>query len=64
STGKRKCYRDAAVELAQELVHSKHLPNISFNPVARRLDLVYGGGSIGLMGLVSQAVHHAGGNVL
>ncbi|KAB2045923.1 hypothetical protein ERO13_D01G163800v2 [Gossypium hirsutum] len=51
STGKRKCYRDAAVELAQELV-------------ARRLDLVYGGGSIGLMGLVSQAVHHAGGNVL
>lgn len=23
STGKRKCYRDAAVELAQELVHSK-----------------------------------------
>ncbi|OMO91976.1 Cytokinin riboside 5'-monophosphate phosphoribohydrolase LOG [Corchorus olitorius] len=51
STGKRKCYRDAAVELAQELV-------------ARRLDLVYGGGSIGLMGLVSQAVHRAGGNVL
>lgn len=32
--------------------------------MARRLDLVYGGGSIGLMGLVSQAVHHAGGNVL
>ncbi|TYJ47594.1 hypothetical protein E1A91_A01G001700v1 [Gossypium mustelinum] len=51
STGKRKCYRDAAVELAQELV-------------ARKLDLVYGGGSTGLMGLVSQAVHHGGGNVL
>lgn len=32
--------------------------------VERRLDLVYGGGSIGLMGLVSQAVHQGGGNVL
>ncbi|KAF2322647.1 hypothetical protein GH714_026522 [Hevea brasiliensis] len=51
STGKRDCYRDAAIELAQELVE-------------RRLDLVYGGGSIGLMGLVSQAVHQGGGNVL
>ncbi|CAN1770884.1 Cytokinin riboside 5'-monophosphate phosphoribohydrolase LOG5 [Linum perenne] len=51
STGKKDCYRDAAVELAQELVE-------------KRLDLVYGGGSIGLMGLVSQAVHRGGGNVL
>ncbi|KAK8483003.1 hypothetical protein V6N13_095861 [Hibiscus sabdariffa] len=51
SSGKRICYRDAAVELAQELV-------------ARKLDLVYGGGSSGLMGLISQAVHHGGGNVL
>ncbi|KAJ9704566.1 hypothetical protein PVL29_002903 [Vitis rotundifolia] len=51
STGKRNCYRDAAIELGQELV-------------ARRLDLVYGGGSIGLMGLVSQAVHRGGGHVL
>jgi len=32
--------------------------------VARRLNLVYGGGSVGLMGLVSQAVHQAGGHVL
>ncbi|CAN1276181.1 Cytokinin riboside 5'-monophosphate phosphoribohydrolase LOG5 [Linum perenne] len=51
STGKKDCYRDAAIELAQELVE-------------KRLDLVYGGGSIGLMGLVSQAVHRGGGNVL
>ncbi|TQE09523.1 hypothetical protein C1H46_004871 [Malus baccata] len=51
STGKRNCYKDAAIELAEELV-------------SRRLDLVYGGGSIGLMGLVSQAVYHGGGNVL
>ncbi|KAI8553953.1 hypothetical protein RHMOL_Rhmol05G0057100 [Rhododendron molle] len=51
STGKRTCYRDAAVELGQELV-------------SRGLDLVYGGGSIGLMGLVSKAVHLGGGHVL
>ncbi|CAH8386105.1 unnamed protein product [Eruca vesicaria subsp. sativa] len=51
SSGNRECYRDAAIGLAQELI-------------ARRLNLVYGGGSIGLMGLVSQAVHEAGGHVL
>ncbi|KAG6599111.1 Cytokinin riboside 5'-monophosphate phosphoribohydrolase LOG5, partial [Cucurbita argyrosperma subsp. sororia] len=51
SAGKRNCYREAAVELAGELV-------------SRRLDLVYGGGSIGLMGLVSQEVHNGGGHVI
>ncbi|XP_022985755.1 cytokinin riboside 5'-monophosphate phosphoribohydrolase LOG5-like [Cucurbita maxima] len=51
STGKRDCYRDATIDLAQELV-------------SRRLGLVYGGGSIGLMGLVSQAVHRGGGRVI
>ncbi|CDP07311.1 unnamed protein product [Coffea canephora] len=51
SSGKRNCYRDAALELGQELV-------------ARRLDLVYGGGSVGLMGLVSQEVHRGGRHVL
>ncbi|MBA0850402.1 hypothetical protein Goshw_029159 [Gossypium schwendimanii] len=51
SSGKRNCYRDAAVELGKELV-------------SRRLDLVYGGGSVGLMGLVSQEVHRGGGHVL
>ncbi|KAL2512551.1 Cytokinin riboside 5'-monophosphate phosphoribohydrolase LOG5 [Abeliophyllum distichum] len=51
SSGKRECYREAALELGQELV-------------ARNLDLVYGGGSFGLMGLVSQAVHHGGGHVM
>lgn len=30
----------------------------------RKIDLVYGGGSIGLMGLVSQAVYDGGCNVL
>ncbi|KAK3015168.1 hypothetical protein RJ639_005314, partial [Escallonia herrerae] len=51
SSGKRDCYRDAAIELGQELV-------------SKRLDLVYGGGGIGLMGLVSKAVHSGGGHVL
>ncbi|KAL8199913.1 hypothetical protein R6Q57_013481 [Mikania cordata] len=51
SSGKRDCYRDAALELGQELVK-------------RKVDLVYGGGSIGLMGLVSQEVHNGGGHVL
>lgn len=51
SSGKRDCYREAALELGQELV-------------AKRLDLVYGGGGIGLMGLVARAVHGGGGRVL
>ncbi|KAK3231958.1 hypothetical protein Dsin_003839 [Dipteronia sinensis] len=51
STGKRDCYSDAALELGKELV-------------SRRLDLVYGGGSVGLMGVVSQEVHRGGGHVL
>ncbi|KAD5508524.1 hypothetical protein E3N88_16227 [Mikania micrantha] len=32
--------------------------------VERRIDLVYGGGSVGLMGFVSQAVHDGGRHVL
>ncbi|KAG9443155.1 hypothetical protein H6P81_019009 [Aristolochia fimbriata] len=51
SSGKRNSYQVAATELGMELV-------------SRGLDLVYGGGSIGLMGLISQAVHAGGGHVL
>ncbi|XP_024991251.1 cytokinin riboside 5'-monophosphate phosphoribohydrolase LOG1-like [Cynara cardunculus var. scolymus] len=51
SAGKRDCYKDAALDLGQELV-------------ARKLDLVYGGGSVGLMGLVSKQVYNGGGHVL
>ncbi|KAH0460227.1 hypothetical protein IEQ34_010890 [Dendrobium chrysotoxum] len=51
STGKKAGYREAAVELGKELV-------------ARGIDLVYGGGSVGLMGLVAHAVHDGGGHVL
>ncbi|KAM7521294.1 hypothetical protein LguiB_020256 [Lonicera macranthoides] len=51
STGKKICYSDAALDLGKELV-------------SRRLNLVYGGGSVGLMGLISQEVHRGGGHVL
>ncbi|KAK2973316.1 hypothetical protein RJ640_027959, partial [Escallonia rubra] len=51
SSGKRDCYRDAAIEFGQELV-------------SKRLDLVYGGGGICLMGLFSKAVHSGGGHVI
>ncbi|KAH7854738.1 hypothetical protein Vadar_017273 [Vaccinium darrowii] len=51
SSGNKASYQDAAVELGKELVE-------------RRIDLVYGGGSVGLMGLVSQAVHDGGRHVL
>ncbi|XP_042452170.1 cytokinin riboside 5'-monophosphate phosphoribohydrolase LOG8-like [Zingiber officinale] len=42
---------DAAVELGRELVK-------------KRIDLVYGGGSVGLMGLISQTVYDGGCHVL
>ncbi|KAF6983469.1 hypothetical protein CFC21_001652 [Triticum aestivum] len=51
SQGKKRSYHDAAIELGNELV-------------ARGVDLVYGGGSIGLMGMVSQAVHDGGRHVI
>ena len=37
---------------------------VLFLKVTRNIDLVYGGGSIGLMGLVSQAVYNGGRHVL
>ncbi|XP_031498325.1 cytokinin riboside 5'-monophosphate phosphoribohydrolase LOG7-like [Nymphaea colorata] len=51
SPGKKMSYQEAAVELGKEMVE-------------RSIDLVYGGGSVGLMGLVSQAVHDGGRHVL
>lgn len=49
--GHRKVFSDAAVELGNELI-------------SRKIDLVYGGGSIGLMGLISQRVYDGGCHVL
>ncbi|KAH7532288.1 hypothetical protein FEM48_Zijuj04G0003900 [Ziziphus jujuba var. spinosa] len=51
NSGHRKIFSDAALDLGRELV-------------ARKMDLVYGGGSGGLMGLVSQTVHDGGCHVL
>ncbi|KAL4297686.1 hypothetical protein GQ457_12G029780 [Hibiscus cannabinus] len=51
SPGNKSSYREAALELGRELV-------------SRNIDLVYGGGSIGLMGLISQAVFDGGRHVI
>ncbi|XP_071703307.1 probable cytokinin riboside 5'-monophosphate phosphoribohydrolase LOGL10 [Rutidosis leptorrhynchoides] len=51
SSGNNPVYRHAAVQLGNELVE-------------RKIDLVYGGGGIGLMGLVSKAVFDGGCHVL
>ncbi|PSS17157.1 Cytokinin riboside 5'-monophosphate phosphoribohydrolase [Actinidia chinensis var. chinensis] len=51
SPGKKPTYQIAATQIGKELVE-------------RNIDLVYGGGSAGLMGLVSQAVHDGGRHVL
>lgn len=38
--------------------------NVLYVKVEKRIDLVYGGGNVGLMGLVSQAVHDGGRHVI
>ncbi|GMH26365.1 hypothetical protein Nepgr_028208 [Nepenthes gracilis] len=50
-SGKKSVYQEAAILLGKEMVE-------------RRIDLVYGGATVGLMGLVSQAVHDGGRHVL
>uniref|UniRef100_A0A2P2QA12 Cytokinin riboside 5'-monophosphate phosphoribohydrolase LOG8 n=1 Tax=Rhizophora mucronata TaxID=61149 RepID=A0A2P2QA12_RHIMU len=49
--GRRQVFSDAALDLGDELVK-------------RKIDLVYGGGSVGLMGLISQKVYDGGCHVL
>lgn len=51
NSGRRKVFSDATLELGNELVK-------------RKIDLVYGGGSVGLMGLISQTVYDGGCHVL
>ncbi|KAG6608368.1 Cytokinin riboside 5'-monophosphate phosphoribohydrolase LOG8 [Cucurbita argyrosperma subsp. argyrosperma] len=51
NSGHRKVFSDAALDLGNELVE-------------RKIDLVYGGGSVGLMGLISQTVYDGGCRVL
>ncbi|XP_010519845.1 PREDICTED: cytokinin riboside 5'-monophosphate phosphoribohydrolase LOG8-like isoform X2 [Tarenaya hassleriana] len=50
-SGRREVFSQAAIELGNELVK-------------RKIDLVYGGGSVGLMGLISRRVHEGGCHVL
>ncbi|MQL76397.1 hypothetical protein Taro_008797 [Colocasia esculenta] len=50
SPGRNPSYQLSAIQLGEELV-------------SRRIDLVYGGGSTGLMGLVSQAVYDGGRHI-
>ncbi|XP_024452212.1 cytokinin riboside 5'-monophosphate phosphoribohydrolase LOG8 isoform X1 [Populus trichocarpa] len=54
-SGNKKIFSDAALDLGRELGNSQ---------VERKMDLVYGGGSIGLMGLVSQTVYDGECHVL
>ncbi|KAH7650956.1 Cytokinin riboside 5'-monophosphate phosphoribohydrolase LOG protein, partial [Dioscorea alata] len=49
--GKQKSYQDATIDLGKELV-------------MKNINLVYGGGNIGLMGLISQTVFNGGRQVL
>ncbi|WJX15669.1 Cytokinin riboside 5'-monophosphate phosphoribohydrolase log1 [Trifolium repens] len=51
SPGKNPSYQHAAIQLAKQMVE-------------RNIDLVYGGGSIGLMGLISQVVFDGGRHVI
>ena len=51
NTGSRPVYRHAAEALARELV-------------ARDIDLVFGGGCVGLMGVIADAVLAAGGTAI
>ncbi|MCO5557447.1 hypothetical protein L7F22_011012 [Adiantum nelumboides] len=46
-SGSRHVYQDATIELGKELVK-------------RNLHLVYGGANVGLMGMISEVVHHGG----
>ncbi|KAG2685245.1 hypothetical protein I3760_10G116200, partial [Carya illinoinensis] len=51
NSGNRNIFSDAALDLGRELAE-------------RKMDLVYGGGSVGLMGLVSQTAFDDGCHVL
>ncbi|XP_022140757.1 cytokinin riboside 5'-monophosphate phosphoribohydrolase LOG8 isoform X1 [Momordica charantia] len=56
NSGHRKVFSDAALDLGNELWCGLQ--------VERKIDLVYGGGSVGLMGLVSKTVYDGGCHVL
>lgn len=51
SPGNLQAYQDAAVDVGNLLAHEN-------------IELVYGGGNVGLMGIVADSVLNAGGNVI
>ncbi|KAL3701532.1 hypothetical protein R1sor_019554 [Riccia sorocarpa] len=51
SSGKKSLYRNVALDLGKEMVK-------------RQINLVYGGGSVGLMGQIAGTVHEGGGHVI
>jgi predicted Rossmann-fold nucleotide-binding protein len=78
-SGNKKIFSDAALDLGRQLVSililtlflstlDQNLEGFFYeegnSQVERKMDLVYGGGSIGLMGLVSQTVYDGECHVL
>ncbi|KAL2649401.1 hypothetical protein R1flu_017529 [Riccia fluitans] len=51
SSGKKTLYKNVALDLGKEMVK-------------RQINLVYGGGSVGLMGQIAETVHEGGGHVI
>ncbi|KAL9318162.1 hypothetical protein ACSQ67_014679 [Phaseolus vulgaris] len=67
SPGKREAIKMLPLSLAMNWYIYNSIMLLCFSCpylVSRNIDLVYGGGSIGLMGLVSQAVHDGGRHVI
>ncbi|GJN17911.1 hypothetical protein PR202_gb05019 [Eleusine coracana subsp. coracana] len=76
--GNRPVFGDAALDLGKELVllppfyhlerswcdSTGSFARLENSQVSRGIDLVYGGGSVGLMGLIAQTVHDGGCRVL
>ncbi|KAH7574394.1 hypothetical protein JRO89_XS03G0290900 [Xanthoceras sorbifolium] len=73
NSGHRKVFSDASLDLGNELVCSLYVflflflcqvLSLSLATVKRKIDLVYGGGSVGLMGSISQTVYAGGCHVV
>lgn len=58
------CFTVLLVSLEWVFSFCSHMGFYSYLQVERRIDLVYGGGSIGLMGLIAQTVYDGGCDVL
>ena len=58
------CFRERTMSACLFSLNFKKKSHILVFQVERGIDLVYGGGSIGLMGLVSHAVHDGGRHVI